>query len=94
MNTTEVIITLARKLGISQAAARKILNQRLKDFSQQLLKDNNVDLPGLGKIETHHTKARRQYIPSKQCLCLVPSHKRTAFKINTLFKARLKRNGP
>lgn len=94
MNTTEVIITLARKMGISQAAARKLLNERLKGFSQILLKEKSVDLPGLGKIEIQQTKARRQYIPSKQCHCLVPSHKRTAFKINTLFKARLRRNGP
>lgn len=94
MNTTEVIITLARKLGVSQASARKLLHDRLRDFSQVLLNENNVDLPGLGKIEIQQTKERRQYIPSKNSYCLVPSHRRAAFKINNLFKARLRRNGP
>lgn len=94
MHTTEVIITLARKLGISQASARKLLHERFAVFSQSLLKESSVDLPGLGKIETQQTKERRQYIPSKQSYCLVPSHRRAAFKVNTLFKARLRRTGP
>lgn len=94
MNTTEVIITLARKLGISQAAARKLLHDRLHGFNQILLNENTVELPGLGNIEIQQTKDRRQYIPSKKCHYLIPSHKRMAFKITNLFKARLKRIGP
>ena len=94
MNTTEVIITLARKLGISQAAARKLLHDRLAEFTQTLLKENNVELTGLGKIEIQQTRERRQYIPSKKSYCLVPSHKHATFRINNFFKARLKRNGP
>lgn len=94
MNTTEVIITLSRKLGISQAAARKLLHQRLAGFSETLLTENRVDLPGLGRIEIQQTKERRQYIPGKQCLCLVPSRRRASFKLNQLFKARLRRSGP
>lgn len=94
MNTTEVIISLARKLGISQASARQLLHERLKGLGLILMQDKSVDLPGLGKIEIQQVKEKRQYIPSKHCHCLVPSHKRTTFKINSLFKARLKRSGP
>ena len=94
MNTSEVVISLARKLGISQASARQLLRERLKGFGQILLQENNVDLPGLGKIEVQRVKEKHQYIPSKRCHCLVPAHKRTVFKINSLFKARLRRNGP
>lgn len=94
MNTTEVIITLARKLGISQVAARKLLHERLSEFSQTLVDENSVDLPGLGKIEIQQARDRHQYLPGKKCICLIPSHKRTTFKITSLFKARLRRIGP
>jgi nucleoid DNA-binding protein len=94
MNTTEVIITLARKLNISQASARTLLRERLTGFGKALMAQETVDLPGLGTIEVQQTKTRRQYIPGKHGFCLVPSHKRPVFTINTLFKARLRRNGP
>ncbi len=94
MNTTEVIITLARKLNISQAAARTLLRERLTGFGKALMAQETVDLPGLGTIEVQQTRARRQYIPGKHGFCLVPAHKRPVFKLNTLFKARLRRNGP
>jgi len=94
MNTTEIIITLARKLNISQAAARILLRERLTGFGKALMAQETVDLPGLGTIEIQQTKARRQYIPGKHGFCIIPSHKRPAFKISTLFKARLRRNGP
>ena len=94
MNTTEVIITLARKLGISQVAARKLIHERLGGFSQTLVNENRVDLPGFGKLEIQQTKDRYQYIPGKKCQYLIPSHKRTTFKMSNLFKARLRRIGP
>lgn len=84
---------LARKLGISQAAARTLLRERLKGFGQTLARQETLDLPGLGNIEVQQTKQRRQYIPGKDCVCIVPSHKRPAFKINNLFKARLRKDG-
>lgn len=93
MNTTEVIVILARKLGISQAAARQLLHERLRGFTRTLIDENIVELPGLGTIETQLTQDRRQYIPSKHSICLIPTHKRAVFKINNLFKARLKRDG-
>lgn len=93
MNTTEIIVTLARKLNISQASARALLRDRLTDFGRALVEQEKIELPGLGSIEVQQTKARRQYIPSKQGICLVPAHKRTAFKIDSLFKARLRRQG-
>jgi nucleoid DNA-binding protein len=93
MNTTEVIITLARKLNISQAAARTLLRERLTGFGKALMAQETVDLPGLGTIEVQQIKERRQYIPGKYGFCIVPSHKRPAFKIDNFFKARLRRKG-
>lgn len=94
MNTTEIVITLARKLRISQAAARNLLRERLTDFGKELVNQGAIELPGLGTIEVNDTKVRRQYIPGKDCMCLIPAHKRLSFKINNLLKARLKRQGP
>ena len=94
MNTTEIIITLARKLNISQAAARTLLRERLSGLGKALMSQETIDLPGLGTIEVQQTKERRQFIPGKHGYCLVPSHKRPVFKINNLFKARLRRQGP
>lgn len=93
MHTTEIIITLARKLGISQVSARSLLRDRLNGFGEELIEQGIIELPGLGKIEVTDTKVRRQYIPGKDCICLVPAHKRLSFKINNLLKARLKRQG-
>lgn len=94
MNTTEIVITLARKLRISQSAARSLLRDRLSEFGQELIEQNSIELPGLGTIEVKDTKVRRQYIPSKKSICLIPAHKRMAFRINNLLKARLRRQGP
>lgn len=94
MNTTEIIITLARKLDISQVSARALLQERLIGFGKALMAQETVDLPGLGTIEVIQTKERRQYIPGKYGFCIVPSHKRPAFKIDNFFKARLRRQGP
>lgn len=93
MNTTEIIVTLARKLGISQAAARTLLRERLNGFGQILAKQKTLDLPGIGTIEVQQTKERRQYIPGKDSICIIPSHKRPVFKINKLFRARLRKDG-
>ena len=82
MNTTEVIITLARKLNISQASARILLRDRLNGFGKALVEQKKIDLLGLGSIEVQQTKIRQQYIPGKHCFCVIPSHKRTVFKIN------------
>ena len=94
MNTTEIIITLARKLNISQASARVLLREQLTSLSKVLVKQETIELPGLGAIEVQQTKLRKQYIPGKYGFCLIPSHKRPAFKIDNLFKARLRRQGP
>ena len=94
MNTTEIIITLARKLNISQAAARILLRDRLTSFGKALMTQETIDLPGLGTIEIQQTRERRQYIPGKHGFCIVPSHKRPVFKIDKFFKARLRRKGP
>ena len=94
MNTSEMVIILARKLNISQAAARTLLRERLTGFGRELVDQGSIELPGLGTIQVQQTKARRQYIPGKNSYCLVPAHKRLAYKINNLFKARLRRLGP
>lgn len=94
MNTSEIIITLARKLNISQAAARTLLHDQLTILGKTLVEQKTIDLPGLGSIEIQETKLRRQYIPGKHGYCLVPAHKRPVFKINNLLKARLRRQGP
>ena len=94
MNTTEVSIILARKLRISQAAARLLLREKLKEWSDSLVAGNQIELPGLGELRVQNTKARRQYIPSRKGFFLVPEHKRLAFRLNNFFKARLKRKGP
>lgn len=94
MNTTEIVITLARKLEISQAAARNLLRDRLTRFGKELVNQGSLEFPGIGNIEVVDTKVRRQYIPGKKSICLIPAHKRLAFRINNLLKARLKRQGP
>lgn len=94
MNTSEIVITLAKKLRISQVAARSLLRKRLNEFAKELIEQGSLDLPGLGALEIKHTEARRQYIPSKKSLCLIPAHKRLTFRINNLLKARLKKQGP
>ena len=93
MNTTEIVVILARKLGISQAAARTLLRERLNGFGRILVEQKALDLPGLGRIEVQKIKERRQYIPGKDSICVVPSHKRPVFKINKLFRARLRKDG-
>lgn len=94
MNTTEIVITLAKKLKISQVAARSLLKDRLTVFGKELVDQGSIELPGLGTIEVNDTKVRRQYIPGKDSICLIPAHKRLSFKINNLLKARLRRQGP
>jgi nucleoid DNA-binding protein len=94
MNTSEIVSILAKKLRISQAAARKLLRERLNEFENELIEQGALDLPGLGAIEIKSTKVRRQYIPGKKSICLIPAHKRLVFRINNLLKARLKKQGP
>ena len=94
MNTTEVVQTLAKKLNISQAAARSVLQEKLRELSNALIKQETVDLPGLGTIQAQETKVRRQFIPGKNSICIIPAHKRLIFKVNNFLKARLRRQGP
>ena len=93
MNTTEVVKILAKKLNISQVAARLVLRNKLAEINKALVNQETIDLTGLGTIQVNETKVRRQYIPGKESFCLVPAHKRVTFKINNLFKRRLRRQG-
>lgn len=93
MNTTEVSIILARKLKISQAAARLLLREKLQQWSESLVNDSHLELPGLGELQVQTSSTRRQYIPSRKEFYLVPEHKRLTFRLNNFFKARLKRRG-
>ena len=45
MNTSEMVIILARKLNISQAAARTLLRERLTGFGRELV-DQGSELAG------------------------------------------------
>lgn len=94
MNTTEVVKILARKLNISQAAARTVLQEKLHDLGNALITQESIDLPGLGTMQVQETRVRRQFIPGKNSICIIPAHKRLIFKINNLLKAHLRRQDP
>lgn len=94
MNTTEVSILLAKKLKITQSAARVLLREKLAALRESLISESSIELPGLGDIQVRKVKERRQYIPTKNDVCIVPAHKRPAFRIDNLFKARLRKQGP
>ncbi len=50
MNTSELIHHLARELGISQKAAKQLLEQELSAIAEQLGQGNEVVVRGFGKF--------------------------------------------
>ncbi|MEJ2760494.1 MAG: HU family DNA-binding protein [Gammaproteobacteria bacterium] len=93
MTTSEIIKILARRLGITQVAARAVVHRKLETLTHQIYEEGGVALKGFGKITVQTAKARRNYIPGKSKYYLIPAHKRVKFSAYPSFKNRLKEEG-
>lgn len=80
MTTSDVIRALAEKLDISQAKARILLREMLDDWTDRIRRGETVYVAGLGRLQVHTTRLRRNYIPGKQAWCMVPPRKRVTYR--------------
>lgn len=60
MNTTDLITQLAKQLSISQAEARRMLQQELTAISQQLSEGKNVIIRGFGTLGLRPVRASKK----------------------------------
>lgn len=80
MTKADLIKQLAVKLGVSQLAARRLLQENIQNLEQQLLENQLCSIPGLGTVAVKVSSERRQHIPGKEGQFIVPKRKRTEFK--------------
>ena len=86
MTTTEIIKLLSIRLKISQAEARRCLNQELNIIADQLSKENSIVLRRFGSFGVKETAPRKTYLPSEKKFYMMPSRKVPFFRASQYLK--------
>lgn len=80
MTTAELVRALAKRMGVTQRQARELLDGYVGAISQQLAQNNNVIIRTFGSFSVKEIAEKHAYVPAKESLCLIPAHKKIAFK--------------
>jgi DNA-binding protein HU-beta len=88
----ELSVRVSRRMGITMAAARGVIEVACEEISNKLSEGGAVRLPGLGTLTVHETAAKRgRNIRTGEAIT-IPAGRRVAFSQAGALKAALKQN--
>lgn len=87
MNTTELVERLAKRLDLSKAEAKRLLNAHLEAIARHLVQGDSVVLRGFGTFEIRQTRAHKGRLPGTDTEALMPGHRRPHFRPSAKLKA-------
>lgn len=90
MTHTEVVQTLAHRLGLSQRKAHDLLNSTVAALSNTLGNQTGVTVPGLGTFGTHIRRSHRAYSPFHKRLVILPAKRAVFFHPGAGLKANVR----
>jgi len=93
MNTTELIDSLATRLQVSRAEAKRILNAHLDSVARHLALGDSVVLRGFGTFSVKRTRSHRGYLPNTKTKAYFPGHQRPHFRPSNTLKAAVRDSG-
>ncbi len=87
VNTTELVEQLAKRLHLSKAQAKRLLNAHLEAIARHLVAGDSVVLRGFGTFEIRHTRTHKGHLPGSDREALIPGHRRPHFRPSATLKA-------
>jgi len=86
MNKTELIATVAEKLGLTKKAANEVVDAFLNSIEEALVKGETVVFLGFGTFSTAKTKARIARVPGTNRTVEVAASTAVKFKVGKALK--------
>ena len=91
MNKTELVAVVAEKSGLTKKDAERVVNATFETIATQLVKNEKVQLCGLGIFEGKARDARVGRNPHTKEAIQIPASKVPAFKASKTLKDRIAR---
>ena len=91
MNKTELISKVAEKSGMTKKDTEKVVNEVFDVISDQLAKEDKVQLIGFGTFEVRERAAREGRNPSTGEVIQIEATKVPAFKAGKALKEKVKK---
>ena len=79
MNTSDLVVQLARRLNISQRRARQLLLRYITLLTENLANGRRIVLQGFGSFEIRDIAPREVYLPSSGEKVLIPGRRQVSF---------------
>ncbi len=91
MNKTELISKVAERAELTKKDTEKVVNEVFDVISEQLAKDDKVQLIGFGTFEVRERAAREGRNPSTGEVIKIEATKVPAFKAGKALKEKVKK---
>lgn len=86
MNKSELVASMAQKVGSSKKSAEENLDTMIEIISEELKKGNKIQLIGFGSFETRKRAARKGRNPRTKEEIKIPASTVPAFKAGKALK--------
>ena len=90
LNKKALVEKIAEEKDLTKKAATEIVDLSVDEMTKTLKKGGKVDLPGFGKFEVKHRKARTGINPSTKEKIKIPATKVPGFKAAKALKEAVK----